>query len=55
MKGPAVADFETNFKQFLAAWNQHQELKSTGANLNSLFDSRVQLDMLRVETARSLR
>lgn len=50
-----MADFETNFKQFLAAWNQHQELRSSGAPISSLFDSRVQLDMLRVDLARSLR
>ncbi len=50
-----MADFETNFKDFLAAWNRHQDLRSTGAPISSLIDSRVQLDVLRVDLVRSLR
>jgi len=50
-----VADFETSFKHFLAAWNHHQDLRSSGANVISLLDSRMQLDTLRLDLARALR
>lgn len=50
-----MADFDNCFKDFLAAWNHHQELRSSGANISSLFDSRLQLDMLRLDLVRSLR
>ncbi len=50
-----MADFDTNFKHFLAAWNNHQELRSSGAAVSSLLDSRMQLDMLRLDMVRTLR
>ena len=50
-----MADFDNSFKQFLAAWNHHQELRDAGANISSLLDSRLQLDVLRLDLVRTLR
>ncbi|MDH5422398.1 MAG: hypothetical protein OEY55_11395 [Acidimicrobiia bacterium] len=50
-----MADFDNSFKQFLSAWNHHQELRDSGANISSLLDSRMQLDTLRLDLIRTLR
>lgn len=46
-----MSTFETTFKQLLAAWNQHQDLRASGAHSAALYESRAQLDTLRSEAA----
>lgn len=55
MKGTAVAGFNHPFEDFLSAWNRHQSLRQSGADFESLVDSRMHLEVLRLDAIRSLR
>lgn len=46
-------DFNQSFQQLLSAWNQHQDLRQSGADVGKLSASRADLDQLRLDAARS--
>ncbi len=46
-----MSTFETTFKQLLAVWNEHQDLRASGADSAALYESRARLDGLRSEAA----
>lgn len=42
------------FSLLVKAWNDHEELRESGASIDSLWESRVRLDEIRVESYRAL-
>lgn len=46
-----MSTFDQTFKQLLAAWNDHQDLRATGAPPAVLYASRARLDSLRTAAA----
>jgi len=46
MPSATVVD-ETRFRTLLVRWNQHQELRSSGASVRELAESRFELDAVR--------
>lgn len=45
-------NFELSFERFLNAWNRHQDLRSGGASVAKLNESRQVLDELRLDLRR---